>query len=487
MADPAVWITGTGPDKQLNFRLPTGGKGDKGDKGDKGADGANVLPTDTAIANAINASGSATKTALSATTAQAITDAVGVTVAPASVEATIDSALTLATRGIAYGLRPVRKMIGFFGKAGHGWTGTGGTINLNDTSRPLLGTQSIGLTPAANGSSQVDKTVTAFNATKSSVRVTFRYTGNITSIVIYLASDTGLANRMQRNVLSTTAYLPDTDYTIDVPLSEFNIVTGTPDAASIVFVRILTNAGAAGGTLWVGQIALTDDASALAPNGLVTLSFDDSNIDHYNVARPKMAEYGMAGTIYPQINNIGAGAGFMTLDQMKFLQNIHGWDFGSHAYDAAHHTDHVGKDEAWLRAHFESIIQWMKDNDFRGSSFAWPNTTSDTLAQRIAADYFSSGRGGGSMADTLPPTQPYRTRAYNAGSYTLAQLQANIDTAKNVKGVGWCHIFFHSLPTTKVNANDFAKADFDALIDYIAASGMKVVTASQAMKLAATV
>ena len=63
MADPAVWITGTGPDKQLNFRLPTGGKGDKGDKGDKGADGSNVLPTDTAIATAINGTGP-TKTAL---------------------------------------------------------------------------------------------------------------------------------------------------------------------------------------------------------------------------------------------------------------------------------------------------------------------------------------------------------------------------------------------------------------------------------------
>lgn len=409
------------------------------------------------------------------------------TYAAKSYEASIDSAVTLATRGVAYGLRPIRKMVGFFGKAGHGWTGTGGTINLNDTSRPLLGTQSISITPPVSGSGQIDKTFTAINATKSCVRVTFRYTGNITSIVIYLASDTGLANRMQRNVLSTTAYLPDTDYTIDVPLSEFNIVTGAPDAASIVLCRILSNAGAAGGTLWVGQVAITDDASALAPNGLITLSFDDSNIDHYNVARPKMAEYGMAGTIYPQISNIGAGAGFMTLDQMKFIQDIHGWDFGAHAYDQAHHVDHVGQTEAWLRAHFESIVQWMKDNNFRGSSFAWPNTTSDTLAQRVAADYFSSGRGGGSMADTMPPTQPFRSRAYNAGSYTLAQMQANIDTAKNGKGVGWCHIFFHSLPTTKVNPNDFAKADFDALIDYIAASGMKVVTASQAMKMAASI
>lgn len=67
MADAAVWMTGTGLDKQLNFRLPTGGKGDKGDKGDPGQNGANVLPTDTAIANAINGTDTATKAALNST------------------------------------------------------------------------------------------------------------------------------------------------------------------------------------------------------------------------------------------------------------------------------------------------------------------------------------------------------------------------------------------------------------------------------------
>lgn len=67
MADAAVWITGTGPDKQLNFRLPTGGKGDKGDKGDRGTDGSNVLPTDSAIAAAVNDTASATRAALNTT------------------------------------------------------------------------------------------------------------------------------------------------------------------------------------------------------------------------------------------------------------------------------------------------------------------------------------------------------------------------------------------------------------------------------------
>lgn len=64
MADPAVWITGTGTNKQLNFRLPTGGVGPQGPKG---ADGSNVLPTDIAIKDAINNNASATRGALNTT------------------------------------------------------------------------------------------------------------------------------------------------------------------------------------------------------------------------------------------------------------------------------------------------------------------------------------------------------------------------------------------------------------------------------------
>jgi hypothetical protein len=58
MADAAVWITGTGPDKQLNFRLPTGGIGPQGPAG------PNTVPTDAAIAAAVNNGASATKAAL---------------------------------------------------------------------------------------------------------------------------------------------------------------------------------------------------------------------------------------------------------------------------------------------------------------------------------------------------------------------------------------------------------------------------------------
>ena len=63
--EAAAWFTGTGANKQLNLRLPSGAKGDKGDKGDKGADGANVLPTDAAIKDAINNPASATRAAIS--------------------------------------------------------------------------------------------------------------------------------------------------------------------------------------------------------------------------------------------------------------------------------------------------------------------------------------------------------------------------------------------------------------------------------------
>jgi hypothetical protein len=68
--EAAAWFTGTGANKQLHLRLPSGAKGDKGDKGDTGtpgANGSNVLPTDTAIRDAINNEASATRGALNAT------------------------------------------------------------------------------------------------------------------------------------------------------------------------------------------------------------------------------------------------------------------------------------------------------------------------------------------------------------------------------------------------------------------------------------
>lgn len=74
-----AWITGEAPNQKINFRLPTGPKGNQGDKGPKGDTGSqglpgvNAVPADEAVGTYATTPGTATHTALTATIASEAT------------------------------------------------------------------------------------------------------------------------------------------------------------------------------------------------------------------------------------------------------------------------------------------------------------------------------------------------------------------------------------------------------------------------------
>jgi hypothetical protein len=398
-----------------------------------------------------------------------------------SAESAISAAAGLGTRGFAKKTRPVKKVLGYFGATGHGYTGAFGTVNLNDTSVPMLGTQSIAMALGSSASAAFQKDITAYDVTNKNIRLIFRITGNITGVIVYLSNDSALTNRASRNFVLSSALPTGVDHSVELPLSEF-VPTGTFNPAAVTTVRVLGQSGPAGGTVSVGAVYATDDGYKSLPSGAVIFSADDTNIDHWLYLRPKLAQYGMAATLYPNIDAfVNPTASNFTLDQATYMRDIHGFDFGSHTLDVSHHVDHVGQTEAWLRDHFERIIAANKTYGFRGTSFAWPNTTSDALAQRIAGDYFKSARGGLSATEILPPGNVMNTRAYNMGSLTLAQMKSFVDVAKNGHGVA--HFFLHALPVTKSGSNDTARQDFYDLVDYIAAQGVPTMTMSEFMDL----
>lgn len=402
--------------------------------------------------------------------------------------ASVASAYTVATRGFPKRARPTTKMLGFFGAAGHGWgtAGSGFTPQLNDTAMPMLGTQSARVTFTAAGQAQIQKTDFApFSVVNTHLRLTLRVDAPaFTAFTVMLGSDAAFVNRVQKNVFSAGDTANNTDYTIDVSLGDFTVGGGTPDLNSIVAVRVLINATGAG-SAWLGQVALTADAMVQMPAGAVVISLDDTNSDHWTYARPKLAQYGMGATLYPVCESFGL-AGKYSISQATYMQDVQGFDVGYHAFTAADHTNWTAAlTEPEVRSQIESIIGFNRANNFRGDSFAYPNTTSTPLIQRVVADYCRSARGGnGNYNEVFPPGNAMNLRAANAGSFTLAQMKAKVDAAKS--GHSLVHFFFHSLPATKVEANDVARQDFYDLIDYIAAQGVPVLTASQFMALSLT-
>ena len=425
--------------------------------------------------------------ALSATygpTAEGMTEAF----ASKAAETAIESAVGLGTRGVPVKTRPVSKVVGFFGKAGHGWvSNTPSKFNMNDTTVPMLGTQSISTIMGPSETARFDSPALApFTVNGKYVRFTYRFSGDITNITLYFASDSSNTNRISKNVHFDPANTPqNVDKTLDIPITDLTAVSGTPDKDNIVLCRISITTGAGGGSVSIGGVYLTNDAAANLPNGAVVISADDSSGDHWSIMRPKLAEYGFAATIYPAFDRLEDGTGsFLTVAQAQYMQNVHGFEFGSHALDMTeYHTAHVGKTEEWLRTHFEGIIAKNKQYGFRGDSFAWPSGASDVLSRRIAADYFRSARSTRQDAnETHPPRDPMHTRAVNVGAFSLSVLQGYVDRAKAGRAV--CRFLIHALPVTDSTENDTARQVFYDLIDYIYASGVPVYTESQIMDMA---
>lgn len=380
---------------------------------------------------------------------------------------------------------PVSKMIQYFGDGGAGWEPTApapGVINMEDTSVPMLGSRSFMISPGPNNYAHARKPeyydpYPSFSVVDKVLRVWLRTEPGLTHLTVHLSSGANYVNYISQNVLAYGFADVGEDYYIDVPLGAATKI-GDPDLGAIQYVRVLADSGATQGVAWIGAIALVDQDVTTYPNGVISLTFDDNAISHYTVARPRLARYGFAGTIYPNIAAIGA-EGSMSLAQMKYMADVQGWEIGAHSIDLAHHVDHVGRTEEWLRDHFGSIVDYMRANGLRGNSFAWPNTTSDALARRVAADYFKSARGGaGAQIETITPTRPMNLRAVN-GATSLDELKGYVDRAKLAKG--WQPFFFHRIVENPTDPNDISTADFNALIDYIAASNVPVATVGQVL------
>lgn len=480
----------------LSIKGDTGATGPQGEQGIQGVPGPNTVPTNDAIAAAVTADGAA-KTALTTAFAPAsgstsyAAKSAETTAAAAQTSAT--SARVLAKRGFPNRPTPVKSMWFNAGAAGHGITtfqAAGTVFELNDTADYALGDRSARVTTNGTGGFTVmQKSGLTIDATGQGVRVWLKIddVSKVGNIDIFLG-DNAFTNYFQASIFTAQ---PENKSTIksgdwvafDVPWSAFTVTVGTPSRAAIQLVRFNvsdTNAGAPATVRWNGVAGIAENSTF--PNGVVSLTFDDNYTSTYTIARPYMDKYGYAGTIYPIVEAFSMG-GRLTLAQAKKLEIANGWDFGFHAMSYATHNagfDALTQDA--LVAEYEAMLAWASDNDVRGDSLAWPLTTSSKLSEKVASNYFSTGRGGVErLSETLPPSQRMSLRTIGVNpAKTLAALQAHVDKAKTSKT--WAVFTFHDIVAASPTGNDTTTAIFQGLIDYINAQGVAVRTVSQVMK-----
>ncbi|MGX6513255.1 polysaccharide deacetylase family protein [Rhodococcus sp. SJ-2] len=406
--------------------------------------------------------------------------------------ATGGGAVSIAPRSPA---PPVSNFVAPANQPGHGWaaSGTGITAEPNDTTDAVIGSQSFRYTTDGTGGTGfgIDKTITTpVDVTGKYLRMWIKISdySKLGQISIWLGSG-GLANR--RSGEPFIGALPETAsalkggewVTVDMAIADFAASAGTPDLTQINTFRLRAYDNATGPlTVRFGGFALVDPPDQAA-GGVVTLTFDDSSLSAYTIARPYMDRHGYPGVLFPILEQVD-NPERISVEQMRALQNYNGWEIGAHANTNAEHALGMnGRTEAAMRAELTTMKDWYTARGFAPTSYAYPIGYYDALGERIVAEYFQAARGNATkFVETLPPSMPYRVRAVSVGPATpVSTVSAMIDKA--VASNGWVVVVFHGIQASSPTSPDTLTATFQGIVDYIATSGAKVRTMRQVMAM----
>lgn len=220
------------------------------------------------------------------------------------------------------------------------------------------------------------------------------------------------------------------------------------------------------------------------PDRLVVLTFDDSALSHYTVARPILKQYEFGATFF-----ITEGFDFktnktdyMTWEQIKQLHDD-GFEIGNHT------QDHLGINDASADRMHEQLLgieqQCEAHQIPRPTSFAWPGNVFTDKAFKVMNDHgITFARRGGApeyqyeegKGVAYSPGQDHPLLLPTAGDarpdWTLENFVQAVQMAKDGK---IAVLQFHGVPDTAHAWVNLNQQDFEAFMKYLAINKYKVI------------
>jgi peptidoglycan/xylan/chitin deacetylase (PgdA/CDA1 family) len=367
---------------------------------------------------------------------------------------------------------------------GHGWYSYHGAaaFSANDTTDYALGTQSTRLisdtrnTPAIMRSPKL-----AIDATSKQfvVWVKVEGTANLTEMNLY-AGDASLANHYNWTIADgggvAQHVFREGEWAQVVLGFADAYVVGTPSRSAIVQLQFRIRASAGNAvTAHLGGIGLSAELPVF-PKGVVSITCDDSYLSQFTHLKTALDRYGWGATAYTIVDRLGV-QGFMTIEQLKELERVHGWEIGGHSYTMARHGIGYGNmTDAEVEADVKLLKTWLVDNNFIGADhMAYPLGSYSPACQAIIGKYFATGRTVTSrLVETLRPSDRMRLRSLSmSNTIALSTAKALVDRVAAQKG--WGILTFHDIVATPTVGTHWSVANTLALIDYIATKDVVVM------------
>ncbi len=381
-------------------------------------------------------------------------------------------------------------------QAGHGWTATAqATGTLNDTVNTIMGTQAATwATKGAGAQAGIRNTaITAFSAVGKAFRILLRVqnVAHLTTLSLY-AGDTGFANFFLWNIQSATTN-PDIVYYQDGEWLQITLnwhdasITGTPNRAAITALQLAIYDDNTGQIVsaTAQSVELILDGSAIFPNGVISITFDDSYASAITLGRQELDVYGYPATSF-QILDLLDTSGRATLIQTKQAQDYSGWEIGAHAATLADHAASLtALDPTALEADFAAQIAWGKTNGITIDGLAYPNGAHNAAVIAAAKRYFNYGRTICPKPKETPyPANPFKLRSVSSiSSYTggvapstlTATGTGHIDLCK--ANASWLILCLHQIVTvTPTATSQLLQSDLAAILAKANSAQVPVMT-----------
>lgn len=250
---------------------------------------------------------------------------------------------------------------------------------------------------------------------------------------------------------------------------------GNPNRAKIDHFRISSVGNNKPLVIGFNELAVVPEQNAF-PKGVLTFCFDDQDATVFNAAAPILDKYRVPATIFTIKEFVGL-PGYMTLDQLKTVERIKGWEIAAHAYATSVHTDAcTAVTPEMALKDMRQIRDWLTANGFKGRDhLAYPHGYYNKDVLKLARQVFTTARGTvrRTRHETLPPGDPYRVRCLEIfNTDTVAYVKGEID--KCVANKSWLTLLFHIVRTPASALTSWTEADFAEVVAYAAASGAAI-------------
>jgi len=230
-------------------------------------------------------------------------------------------------------------------------------------------------------------------------------------------------------------------------------------------------------------------AARAATPTVVSLTFDDSDLDQYTNALPVLQQYGMHGTFYTITGYIGVNSGYMTLPDLRNVYNA-GNEIAGHTVLHPYLT-HLSTDEATreICGSRDTLLNW----GFPVTDFAYPYSAENPTVEGIVKQCgYNSGRisedlqgpsscSGCALTDSIPPADPYAIPTPDSimDTWSLSDLEHLVTSAEGQGG--WLPLVFHHICDNDCNAYSISTANFSAFLGWLQTQNVSVQTVSQVM------